>query len=131
VDRRRGFASRGSSGRARIFVLLCALASGCGPSLVPIPTIKDIPHTCTRLVTGILVDDPGWGPALREPGGVDQFDVLWPNGFAGIQESNGVAIVDQNRAVVARMGDLIRAMGDVVGPGTVHVICGDVEVLPR
>jgi hypothetical protein len=62
---------------------------------------------------------------------VAQFAVLWPKGFSAIDEGDRIALVDQGHRVIARTGDAIRARGDLVGTGTLHVICGDITVVPR
>ena len=113
---------------AFIAVVAIVLAS-CGPPLIAVPTINDIPHTCTEEVTGILVDEAGWGLGLRNLTTVDQLAILWPNGFSAIDEGDRIALVDQDHRVVARTGDAIRATGDLVGTGTLHVICGDIKVV--
>jgi hypothetical protein len=110
---------------------LASVLGACGPKLVDVPVINQIPHTCTEDVSGVVVADPVWTIALKPDGDVVPMEILWPNGFEAMDDGTGLVLVDQDHHVVARPGDHINARGDLLGTGTTHVICGDISVDPR
>ena len=85
------------------------------------------------LLAGVLVADQRWGIVVSQPGGDPATKVIWPFGYAGLQDANGIALVDltANGAAVARVGDHVEIGGGFLsGVDNAWFACGGVKVVP-
>ncbi len=77
------------------------------------------------LLEGRLVADPALGLAVMAPDGT-VVPTLWPFGYEGRIEPEGVALVDLAGTVVAHSGEVVRLGGSMAGfdPPGMWVTCG-------
>jgi len=103
------------------------------PTLVAVPTQErpepGTPQGCpAALAFGELVEHPEWGIALAADGQPGTDRVLWPHGFAGVWESDRLALVDGNGRAVAYVGDQVELGGGFIGNNS-WLACGEIRVV--
>jgi len=84
------------------------------------------------LLTGVLAADPRWGVVVAPPGGEPAVKVIWPFGYAGLEDASGIVLVDMaaNGATVARVGDRVEVTGGLSGVDDAWIACEGVKVIP-
>ena len=85
------------------------------------------------LLTGVLAADQRWGIVVAQPGGGAATKVIWPFGYAGMQDATGITLVDlaANGAAVARVGDRVEVTGGFLsGVDNAWFACDGVKVVP-
>jgi hypothetical protein len=85
------------------------------------------------LLTGVIAADPRWGIVVAHPGGEPPTKVIWPHGYAGMADANGLALVDlsANGATIARVGDHVELGGGFLsGVDNAWFACDDIKVVP-
>jgi hypothetical protein len=107
----------------------CAAAapSNGEPVLVAIPTAEPPtgPVACMdALLTGQLVADEDAGVAIQAADGA-RIVVVWPHGWAAVDQDNTRIVVNDGGDPVAQVGDQV-AIGGGLGAGDRWYTCGEV-----
>jgi len=136
-DARWRWATRQVRRRVLALAAVGAALAGCGaptPELttIAVPTSPPSDHCLDALVGGRVVASERWGIALQDLDGRVS-EVLWPNGFRGVQDGARVALVDGGGQIVAEVGDTIQSGGGFVGangdPDNTMLVCGEIKVM--
>ena len=104
-----------------------AAPSNGEPVLVAIPTAEPPtgPVACMdALLTGQLVADEDAGVAIQAADGA-RIVVVWPHGWAAVDQDNTRIVVNDQGDPVARVGDQV-AIGGGLGAGDRWYTCGEV-----
>jgi hypothetical protein len=96
--------------------------------IVSIPTAPMVESACRlRLNSGTLVVDEEFGLAVLS--GEDRTVVVWPHGWAAMDQDGTRILLNDHGDPVARVGDTI-AFGGAEGPGGRIHACGEIERVP-
>jgi hypothetical protein len=96
--------------------------------IVSIPTAPMEETGCRlRLNSGTLAVDEEFGLAVRS--GEDRTVVVWPHGWAAVDQDGTRILLNDRGDPVARVGDTI-AFGGAEGPGGRIRACGEIERVP-
>ena len=110
----------------RLTALFPVLLSACAGSIA-LHTLAEPPKSTdvceAASIGGFLAPDAAYGLGLRDGEG-KVHGVIWPYGFTGRRDINGVLLIDPSGNVVAREGDKIAMRGAYGDDGTQHP-CSD------
>jgi len=99
-------------------IVMAAIFASCTVSL---RTAQEPAQACLlALRTGTLVEDPRSGLGVRAVTG-EVTPVTWPFGYSTRLDFGGLALVDENGAVVAHVGDTVELGG---GGDDFWIACG-------
>jgi hypothetical protein len=117
--------------RPTAVVLIAAVLAGCaltdGPVTIRTRTRPD--EVCNQArVGGVLVADPTYGLAFKNPGYVQ--GAVWPFGYSARRESGVIVLLGPSGQVVAREGDRVLAAGGGSSDDAVNVDC-EISVVPK
>jgi hypothetical protein len=111
-----------------LVVTACAAApSSREPALVAVPTAEPRAGQIAcmdALLTGRLVADEDTGVAIRAADG-SRVVVVWPHGWAAIDQGDARVVVNDQGDPVAQVGDQV-AIGGGLGAGDRWYTCGEV-----
>jgi hypothetical protein len=101
------------------------------PTLVAIPTAEPLrpgDGCMDALMSGVLAADPQMGLAVQAPDGA-AIVVVWPHGWAAVDQDGMRILVNDRGAPVARVGDHVE-IGGGQGPDGRWYTCGEVTRVP-
>jgi hypothetical protein len=108
-----------------------APAQTAGPALVAIPTAEPMgarDGCMDALMTGVLAADPDVGLVVEAPDGTSVV-VVWPNGWAAVDQDGMRLLLNDGGDPIARVGDHVQIGGGHGGDGRWYT-CGEVTVAP-